>query len=224
MNEAIGATLPFALAIAISPVPIIATILLLMSEKAKALSVVFGITWFVGVLAVAGVFALLGGLIADQEQSDSGKPILATIKILLGLGLAYLALKKWMSRPRDGEPGVLPKWMESLTTLSLGGAVGIALLLVAVNPKNLMMEIAAGLELGQLGLSNGELWAALAWFAFFSSVTVFGPIVYFLVAPRAAREALVSVKGWLVQNNATVMVVLFAVLAAKLVGDGITLF
>lgn len=223
MNEAIGATLPFAFAIAVSPVPIIAIILLLMNEKAKALSIVFAITWFIGVFVIAGLFSVLGGLISGQEDGQS-KPILAALKVLLGLCLAYLAVKKWQSRPRGDEEGSLPKWMESLTTLTIGRAIGIAALLVSVNPKNLILEMAAGIQLGQLSLAPHEQVWALVVFALVASASVVGPVLYFLVAPRSAGVALLSMRAWLTRNNSTVMMVLFAVFAVKLIGDGISLF
>lgn len=224
MNEAIGAVMPFAFAIAISPMPIIAIILIMMSDRAKSLGLSFAGGWFVGAFAVAFVCALLAGLIEQQEDDGSSKPIVAIIKIVLGALLAYLAWKKWKTRPAEGEPGRLPKWMESLTEMAPKGAIGLALLLVAVNPKNLMMEIAAGLEVGHAGLGIGSIIVVALIFAIIASVTVAGPVVFYFVAPRKAASALQGVRTWLVANNATVMVVLFAVFAVKLIGDGIKMF
>lgn len=224
MNEAIGAVIPFAFAIAISPMPIIAIILIMMSDRAKSLGLVFAGGWFVGAFAVAFVCALLGGLIDKADDDGSSKPIQAIIKIVLGLLLAYLALKKWKSRPKEGEQGSLPKWMESLTEMAPVGALGLALLLVAVNPKNLMMEIAAGLEMSEAQLGVGSFVVVALIFAVIASVTVAGPVVFYFVAPNKAAHALQGVRAWLVANNATVMVVLFAVFSVKLIGDGIKLF
>ena len=50
MGNAISAVLPLALGIALSPIPIIATILLLLSPRARASSVGFAAGWILGIL------------------------------------------------------------------------------------------------------------------------------------------------------------------------------
>lgn len=224
MIEAIGGVLPFAAAIAISPMPIIAIILILMSDRAKTLGLSFAGGWFVGAFVVTWIFSLIAGVLDGQESDDSSKPIQAVIKIVLGLLLGYLALKKWNSRPQAGEEPSLPKWMESMTSMKPLAAIGLALLLVAVNPKNMMMEAAAGLEIGQQNLGVGSLLVVLLVFTILASITVLGPVVFYFVAPKKAASALAGVREWLVENNATIMVVLFAIFAVKLIGDGLKLF
>src|SRR4029453_18692301 len=50
MGSVIGEILPLAVGIAISPIPIIAAILMLLSPKAKATSVGFLLGWLAGIL------------------------------------------------------------------------------------------------------------------------------------------------------------------------------
>ena len=62
MLAVIGAILPLALGIAISPIPIIAAILMLLSPKARGTSVGFLLGWVLGiVVAVDGVHAAVVG-------------------------------------------------------------------------------------------------------------------------------------------------------------------
>ncbi|HET6673526.1 MAG TPA: GAP family protein, partial [Agromyces sp.] len=56
MGSVIGDILPLALGIAISPIPIIAAILMLLSPKAKGTSVGFMLGWVLGIVIAVIVF------------------------------------------------------------------------------------------------------------------------------------------------------------------------
>ena len=94
--------LPLALGVAISPIPIIAAILMLLSPKAKGTSVGFLLGWVLGIVVAVVLFTLLASVIPESDP-DASKPIAGTIKILLGAGLLFLALRQWRSRPKPGE-------------------------------------------------------------------------------------------------------------------------
>ena len=49
MNSVIGEILPLAIAVAISPIPIIAAVLMLLSPRARVTSVAFLLGWILGV-------------------------------------------------------------------------------------------------------------------------------------------------------------------------------
>ena len=68
MGEAIGEILPSAVAVAISPVPIIAVILMLFSRRAGTNSLVFLIGWLLGLAAVGAIVLAFG----DVSSSDGG--------------------------------------------------------------------------------------------------------------------------------------------------------
>src|SRR4249920_2886378 len=145
MGQAISEVLPFAIGVAISPVPIIAVILVLFSSRARINGPCFLAGWIVGVGVVSVVAYLVSG------ASDSSH----TIKLVLGLLFLFLAVKQWRSRPQPGQPPLAPpKWMASIDTLSPPKAGGLALLLSAVNPKNLVLSIGAGVSVAQSGASG----------------------------------------------------------------------
>ena len=58
MGPVIGEILPLAVGIAISPIPIVAVILMLLSPRAKSTSVGFMIGWVVGIIVAVVVFTL----------------------------------------------------------------------------------------------------------------------------------------------------------------------
>lgn len=59
MGRAISEVLPFAIGVAISPVPIIAVILVLFSARARVNGPVFALGWIVGVAVISTVVYLV---------------------------------------------------------------------------------------------------------------------------------------------------------------------
>ena len=81
MGEVIGQTLPLAVGVALSVVPIIAVILILFTPKAKSNGIAFVVGWMIGILVVGGIVLALGGVASDDggESTVSG-----VVKLLLG--------------------------------------------------------------------------------------------------------------------------------------------
>lgn len=223
MNLAIGETLPFAVAIAISPIPIIATILLLMSERARALGLSFLGGWVVGIAFATTLFTLLAGVIPAQDDAGA-KPVVGVIQLVLGLALLLLAVKQWRSRPQAGEEPELPGWMAKIQTMKPLPVAGFAFMLAAVNPKNILMAVAAGTIIGQAGLSGGAGAATIAVFVVIAALSVGAPVAAYLVAPERAAGALDQLRLWLIANNATIMSVVLVLLGVQMLGKSIASF
>jgi hypothetical protein len=87
MGSVIGDILPLAVGIAISPIPIITAILMLLSPHAKGTSVGFLIGWTAGIIVAIVLFTLLSSVL----PTDTGGPstIASVIKIILGALLLF---------------------------------------------------------------------------------------------------------------------------------------
>jgi threonine/homoserine/homoserine lactone efflux protein len=220
MGEVIGDLLPLALGVAISPVPIIAVILMLFAPRAGSTSMGFMIGWVVGIVLAVVAVLLLAGLIGDG--SDDGPPAAVSwIKIVLGVLFILLAAMQWRSRPKPGTEPELPGWMSAIDSFTPGKATGLGFLLSAINPKNLAMAIAAGVAIGGAGLSGGQQTVAVIVYVVIAACTVVVPVVGYAVAADRLREPLDDLKSWLEANNATVMAVLLLVLGFVVFGKGL---
>lgn len=220
MGQTIGDILPLAVGIAISPIPIIAAILMLLSPKARVTSVGFLGGWVLGIAVAATVFTLLSSVLPEGDE-DASKPVTAVMQLLLGAGLLFLALRQWRSRPAPGEEPPLPKWMAGIDAMTAGRAFGLGFLLAAVNPKNLLLGAAAGLAVGSAGLDLGSVVVVLLVFTVIAAASVAVPVIAYLVASDRMAAPLERLRGWLVHNNATVMAVLLLVIGTVLIGKGI---
>lgn len=218
MGQAIGQVLGFAAGVAISPIPVIALILMLFSQRARSNSLAFLVGWLCGLTGAAALVLIIG-------VDDSGSPSDASgwIKVVIGTVFLVLAAKQWRGRPRGDEEPQMPTWMASVDQFSAAKAFGLAVVLSAVNPKNLGLTVAAAAAIGGAGLDTGEEAVVVAVYVLLASVTLIVPVVGYFVARQQMTPVLDEMKQWLQTNNATVMTVLFAVLGAKVLGDGIAI-
>lgn len=221
MGEVIGDVIPLAVGVAISPVPVIAVILMLLTPSARKNSLAFLAGWLFGLAAVCAVVLALAGSL--DFAPDSGPATGASVlRLVLGLLLFFGAFRQWKKRPKPGEEPQMPKWMSTIDSFTVPKAAGMAALLSGVNPKNLALSLAAALAVAEAGLATGESTGALAVYVIIASVTVAAPVLVSLALGKKAAGILDSTKAWLTANNATVMFVLFLVFGAALIGKGIS--
>ncbi|MDR6613334.1 GAP family protein [Leifsonia sp. 1010] len=220
MGPVIGDIIPLALGVAISPVPIIAAILMLLSPKARGTSVGFLAGWLLGIVVAVVLFALLSSVL-PQGDPDESKPILGTVEIVLGLLLLVLAVQQWRDRPRVGTEPALPKWMSAIDTMTGARALVLGFLLSALNPKNLLMGVAAGIAIGSDAQTTAETVVAVIVYTVIAASTVAIPVIAYLAASARMARPLGSLRTWLVYNNATIMAVLLLVIGVVLIGKGL---
>lgn len=222
MGMVIGDLLPLALGVAVSPVPIITVILMLLAARATAASVGFAVGWVVGIVAAISITVAVASGADIGGDTDSGPSTgAAWVQVVLGVLLLAIAVKQWRGRPRPGQVAQLPKWMAAIEDFNAVKALGLGFLLAAVNPKNLLMCIAAGAAIGSGGLSGGEDVIAVAVFTVLAASTVAVPVLAYAVARDRLRGPLDELKEWLQAHNAAVMSVLLLVIGTVLIGKGI---
>jgi threonine/homoserine/homoserine lactone efflux protein len=213
--------LPVAVAIAIFPVPVIAVVLLVGSDRGVAKGLAFVLAWCAGLAAVGVIVLLFAG---EADASDGGEPATWVDLLLLGLGVLLLAaaVKQWRGRPGSGEETPTPGWMRAVDDFTVPKAGGAGFALSALNPKNVLLTVAAAAEIAEVGLPASQQVGVLLVFVLLASVGVLTPLVLSLALGARSREPLDSLRGWLARYNAVIMAVLFLLIGAKLVGDAIS--
>jgi threonine/homoserine/homoserine lactone efflux protein len=106
--------------------------------------------------------------------------------------------------------------MASLEAAEPRQAAGLGALL-AVNPKNVLMALAAGTEVALLAAGPVEASLAVALFVLVGSLGVGTPVALRLLLGQRADPALASARGWLDRHGTTVSVVVLVVLGVLLV-------
>jgi threonine/homoserine/homoserine lactone efflux protein len=221
VGAVIGDLLPLAVGVAVSPVPIIAVILMLLAPRAGAASAGFGVGWVLGIVVATTVVLVIANGADAGGTSEEPSTASSWIKLVLGLLLLLVGAREWRGRPKGNEPVSLPKWMTAIDSVTPVKALGLGFLLAAVNPKNLLMCIAAGVTIAGGGLDTGQQVITVAVFVVLSASTVLVPVIGYALARQRLQQPLDELKVWLQQNNVTVMAVLLLVIGVALLGKGI---
>jgi hypothetical protein len=170
--------LPLAVGVAISPVPIIAVVLMLVTTRARVNGSAYVAGWLLG-LGVVGAVVLL--VASSAEATSHGEPAtwVSVLELVFGALLALASLKQWRGRPRGDQEPATPKWMGAMQGFGPGKALAAAAVLASANPKNLPLAVAAAASIAATGISGGEQAVAYLVFALVGAVGVAAPVVIY---------------------------------------------
>jgi len=221
MLDALGQILPIGIGVALSPMPIIAVVLMLVSARARVNGPMFMVGWLLGMIVVGGIVFLLAG---PAGATDHGQPAtwVGWFKIALGALLLLLAVKQFRGRPHEGEEVAMPKWMAAIDSFTPVKSAGIAALLSGVNPKNLLLIIAAATTIAATGISGVEQAAVYGVFCLIGTIGVAIPVVVYFSLGDRAPAVLGRMQTWMAKENAVIMSVIILVIGAKVLGDGLS--
>ena len=220
MGQAIGGSLALAVGIALSPMRIIAVVLMLTSRQAKINGPAFVLGWLIGLGVVGAIVLALAGAggAATQDprrpgwagsRSPSGSCCCSSPSVSSAVG-------------RTETTAAIPKWMASIDDTTPLAALGLAAALSGTNPKNLLLAVAGATAIAQTGIPAGQQAIAYLIFALIGTLGVGIPVgIYFAMGARS-DTLLAGLKDWMTQHNAVIMSVLCLVIATKLIGDGIS--
>jgi hypothetical protein len=213
--------LPYAIGIAISPVPIITVILSLFSIKARWNGPAFILGWALGILVVC-IPILVFANKPEPDASSAPSQWASVIRLLLGLFLFVVAIRRWTRRPKSPEEVRLPKWLMMIEAISPVKVLLVGFFFAVVtNPKNFALTVAATLPIANSMLPGAGKAIMVSAFILLSCVGVGIPVVYYLFAGESARKILNTWRTWLVANNSAVMATLFLVFGAVLFSEGL---
>lgn len=219
LNQATGDILPAAAAVALSPIPIVAVVLMLDSARARSNGLAFALGWVAGLSAVSVVVVVVAGGSSDPDSAAASG--VNGVQVTIGLLFLVMASRQWRKRPRKGEAPEMPSWMASVESIAPPRALALGVLLSAVNPKNLALTLAASAAIAKAGLDPSGEAIVIAVFVVLGSVTVVGAVLAFVVAPVKAARPLGAIRQFMSDNNATIMFVILVILGLKILGDGI---
>ncbi len=220
MGQSIGEMLTMAVAVAISPIPIIAVVLLLVGPGGKVKGVLYVAGSALSTAIVGGVLVAVG--VGSGTSSDGGPSTRTSVlKLVFGIVLLSLAAKQWRGRPLADEEAVMPVWMGALDGFTAVKAFGAGVVLNVLNPKNLLFIVAGAAAVAGAGATGTQ--EAVAWtvFCVIATIGVATPVVIVFATGDRSTELLNRLKSWMAQHNAVIMTVILLLIGTKLIGDGI---
>jgi threonine/homoserine/homoserine lactone efflux protein len=220
MGEAIGGMLATAVGVALSPIPIIASVLLVGAPRGRVNGPAFVLGCAVSTAAVGGLL-LAAGIGSGASDSAAPSTRAAVLRIVLGFLLLVLAARQWRGRPAPDEEPPMPQWMGALDGFSPPKAFAAGIVLTGLNPKNLLLVAAGAAAVAGAGATAGEEVVAWALFTLIAILGVSTPLLIAFSMGERADELLARLRTWMAHNNGVIMAVILLLLGAKLLGDGI---
>ena len=107
MNGVLGAILPLAIAVTISPIPIIAEILLLFTKKPVPNAAAYLAGFIIGVGGVLGILVAVAGALNLSAGAGPSKAA-GIVELVLGLLLLAASVRRFRGRPKEGEAAPTP--------------------------------------------------------------------------------------------------------------------
>jgi len=218
LADAISSSLPMAVGVALSPIPVAAILVMLMSARAGTNAPAFLLGWMAGILAIGLVVSLMPGLLTARGEPTQ---LSGLTRVALGTALLLLAGHQWRQRPAPEAAVKVPPLLAHLDTIGVMQSSITGFLLSAIHPKNLILNAAGAAAIDAAVLDSAAQYMALVIFALIASVSIAVPIGVYFVARRKVGDLLGRWKDWLIRNNVQVMVALLLILGGLLIARGV---
>lgn len=220
ISEALGVSLPLALAIAASPGAIIAMILLLMTPKALSNSFFFLVGWYLGLMLVGIIFLNRPGF-----YTSSGEPslILGWVRISLGsvifiTGL-FLLRKVIKGEDRDAPP----KWSRKIDSFGFSHSLFFGFFFAAPNIKNASMVTSGAASIGNVGLNGTQEILVLLIFCLVATIGVLVPPLIYLLFRKKAGYFFDKLKFWLIRYQDHILTIICMVFGGLFLYQGLAI-
>lgn len=214
----LASLLTTAVAIAISPLAIVAVILFATNGKGRTNGTAFVVGSYVIAVLFIGIVVLLGRDAGADVEGSGPNLALDALQILLGIALLVMAVLQWSKRASTEKP----KWLQKLDSMNFWRAFGLGVLIYGLlSPKNLPLYISAGGRISQADLTREVTVAVVLIFGAMSVAAILVPWLISVFAPSRTEQWLGGMREWLIANNAVIMAILFVILGFKLIGTGL---
>ena len=208
--------LPYALGIALSPVPIAVVLVCLTGARAVANGSLFALGWVAGVAALAGAFA---ALVSAGDLTDEHPAWIAVLDVILGLSFVVAAaVLLWRRRRREPRSTSV---IAGVDTLTPAHTAGLGIVLSGVNPKVMALALGAAITLAGADTSAAQTTGALVLFTAIGALGVVVPLAVYAAFPSRSRTALIRARAALERHQATVLIVAGFAIGALFLVDGL---
>jgi len=220
--EVLGVLLPLALGVALSTVPLTATVVILLSPRARQSGPAFLVGWVLGLALVTLGFVIGLAFLPIPGPALARQPFVAVFELLLGLALFVFGVVTFVRSPhREKKP--LPEWTKRIDKLGPVPAFGLGLVL-NVRPKALALAFAAALAINSVRLNPTEFAVIMIVYVLLGSSTIAVPVVMQLIRPDGTAERLRRARTWLSRNSRVITIIVSLMLGVLLIGDALGRF
>jgi hypothetical protein len=208
-SELLSSLVAPALAIAVNPVPVMASVTLLSTPHGKRNDLYFIATMVAIMLAIGAVMITIVGKQGSSSASTGG----GGVQTAFGLIFLAVAAQQWRTKPVEGKD---PGWMKALDKAGLvaGVTLGVSLTNYA------LLTTALG-DIVTSGLNMSVQFGALLFFTVIATSTIILPLIIYLVRPAWAKEQLGRLRDWLMKHNRVILIIVFGLMGLLFTVEGL---
>jgi|GEM_PF-2709317 len=219
LADAIGKMLPAIMAIALTPIQIVAVVVVLGGPQGRA----GGFAFLTGWLAALGALVTVAILLVDKlgESGRTPTPLLHWLQLAAGLLLLVMAIRLWRKRKKNGEVPTTPKWLASLAEARPVRAFVAGASTAAANPKIIALVLTSVTSIAYLPLSAWQIAVVAILFVLLGSTPLITLVVSHATGGLATASRIRALKGFMLRHNDVILTVVLAMLGVNILGNGI---
>lgn len=198
--------------VALSPLPILAMLLVLGGRRPVLHGAAFWIAWTIGVAAPAIAFVV----VAERSHAiDDEHAAIAVAEVAIGVIFLAAALRLVFGRgPKRLDSA--PRWLDALDRSGPLRSGALALVLSSGNPKNLALILVAAVAIVQ----DGRFALGIAVFVGLAVSTVSLLLVGYTAFPGRSRSMLTRLRGAIARNDRSIAMLGGLLVGAFFLADG----
>jgi hypothetical protein len=193
----------------LATLPVLGVPLILATRPDRTAHLAFLSGWAGGIAGLGVAVILLSDLSVPGDGPPA--PWLVWVRLLLGIALIALAIRKW-SRRTAAADDEMPGWMRAFETMGAVRTFGLGILLVVANPKNAVLVASGALTIAAATYAPAAQLGALLGFTLVASLGVASPLVVTLAMGKRAESVLAKMKASMARHSATIVSVVLLVL------------
>jgi len=203
------------LAITLDPLPLSAFIIVLSSKRGVVKGAAFLFGWLASLaIVVAVTVAATGG----KPPKPASAPSLAALalKIAIGVGLIYVAIRQRRKMGQPKKPKKTPKWQTGVDNMSPWFAMVLA---PTLQPWGLIAAGAATVVGAKL--ANPQSVLVLFVFCLLASATYIAMELYAAFRPQKSQEVMADIRTWMETHTDQAIVIGSLVVGFWLIGKSV---
>ena len=218
MGQAIGGSLPLAAGIALSPLSIMAVVLILTTERGSVNGSAFVIGWLLA-LGIIGVIVLT--VAGPIGSSGDFAMWVSWLEILLGTLLLVAAVRPFQIPRRGADQVLVPRWMGAINNLTPGAALAAGALLAVANPKNLLLAVVGAATIAATPMGGNHQAIAYLIFVVIATIGVGAPVTIYVLMGQQSQQLLARLKDWVARHSTLITRILCLVVSGIFIGDAV---
>jgi hypothetical protein len=220
--DALQKSWPMAIGIALSPGPVLAVIVLIMSRHAKTSAPAFLIGWLVPLIGVGILIIFIPGVLATHGGLSDTTGI---VKIIVGIVLMIVAIPIWKKRPKSGAEMEVPKMFKEIDKFGMGKAFLVGLLTSAFDIKVLALTASASAHIHATNLVEyTETIIGVILFTLLASLTIILPIIVYFLSPKKMKLFAEKFKAFLLKYYTPIIVMMLLIFGLVLIYIGLKIY